>query len=54
MKRLKKWLGICEHDWREIAQYAINIIHLNGTKSQVNTEYHQQCSKCKKMRKFTL
>jgi len=47
--KLLKWLGWCEHDWKEVAQYGVYVLG-----NQTATEYHQRCSKCGKMRKITL
>jgi len=52
---LRKLLGLCEHDWKVISQYGVFCTDKWIQKQeQVATEYHQQCSKCKKMRKYTL
>jgi hypothetical protein len=50
---LRKLLGLCEHDWKEVTRFAIKGYWSIGD-GRIATEYHQQCTKCKKMRKFTL
>lgn len=54
--RLKRWLGLCEHEWKTIAAHDIAkpSVLIAGNEYIVAQKYTQECQKCHNIRTYTV
>lgn len=54
MKTLRQWLGLCDHQWKDI--YEINVFGLDEydrqSKFPIYRKIVQKCKKCQNIRTF--